>query len=245
MVGPSKTKLFLAGATGRLIAGLIHTVKKTSSSVYEPRNFVEELRAQVPFILAMWHGQFMMLADLNTREFDVSAVVSRHGDAEVVAHVLKQFGISAIRGAGAGHRRRDRGGAYALRAAVRALESGSIVAMTADVPPRRPRTAGVGIVALARLSGRPIIPIAAATSRSLVLNTWSKMTVNLPFSKLAMVAGDPIFVSADATDAEIENARRAVEKSLNSVTAKAYELAEASSRETEPAGSGGTPSRYL
>lgn len=231
--------------TGHLVTGLIRTVKKTSHTVYEPPNFFNELRAQVPFILAMWHGQFMMLADLNTREFGVSAVVARHGDAEVVARVLGHFGISAIRGAGAGNRKRDRGGAYALRNAVRALENGSIVAMTADVPPTKPRTAGDGIVALARLSGRPIIPVAAATSRFFVLKTWSKMTVNLPFSTLALVAGEPIFVAPDADDSAIEHARRQVENSLNSVTAKAYELARSGIQEPSPAGSDGTPSRYL
>ena len=77
--------------------------------------------------MAMWHGQFMMLADLNTRGFDVAAMVARHGDGEIVAHFLKQFGISAIRGAGAGDRRRNRGGAYAFLAALRALENGVFV----------------------------------------------------------------------------------------------------------------------
>ncbi len=108
--------------------------------------------------MAMWHGQFTMLPDLNTREYTVEAMVARHGDADLVARVLAQFGISAIRGAGAGHRKRNRGGAYALRTAVKALESGSIVAMTADVPQRNPRIAGESIVTLAQLSGRPIIP---------------------------------------------------------------------------------------
>ena len=64
--------------------------------------------------MAMWHGQFMMLADLNTREFKVAAMVSRHGDGDLVAGVLSKFGISAIRGAGAGPCKRDRGGVYAL-----------------------------------------------------------------------------------------------------------------------------------
>ena len=87
-----------------------------------------------------------------------------------------------------------------------------------------------GIVTLARLSGRPIIPIAAATSRFIVLNTWSKMTINLPFSDLALVAGEPIFVAPDADDAELESKRREVENALNAVTSRAYELAQA----TEP-----------
>ena len=79
-----------------------------------------------------------------------------------------------------------------MRTALEALNSGSIVAMTADVPTAQPRLAGKRIVTLARLSGRPIIPLAAATSRFFTLKTWSRMTVNLPFSKLVFVAGEPV-----------------------------------------------------
>ena len=216
-------QMLITKCAGQLLAGYIRAVKATSSATREPRDLLDRLRDQVPFILAMWHGQFMMLAELNTQEFGVSAMVARHGDAEVLAIALEQFGITPIRGAGAGARKRNRGGAYALRAAKRALDNGSIVAMTADVPgSRRPRTAGKGIVTLARLSGRPIIPIAAATSRSLVLNTWSNFTVNLPFSRFALVAGDPLFVPENADDIELERARSAVEKSLNAATARAH-----------------------
>lgn len=225
----------LAKISAPMAAGLIRTVKATSRTVHEPPDLIERLRAQVPFIMAMWHGQFMMLADLNTREFNVSAMVARHGDAEIMAHVLKKFGISAIRGAGAGRRKKNRGGVYALRAAHHALEQGTIVAMTADVPASKPRVAGDGIVTLARLSGRPIIAVAAATSRYAVLNTWSKMTVNMPFSKLAVVGGDPIFVAADADDAAMEKARLAVENSLNAVTARAYALAKQSDQQASDA----------
>jgi lysophospholipid acyltransferase (LPLAT)-like uncharacterized protein len=234
----------LTKATGRLLAGLIRTVKATSKTVHEPPNLIDNLRAQVPFILAMWHGQFMMLADLNTREFGVSAIVARHGDAEVMARVLEHFGISAIRGAGAGARKKNRGGAYALRAALRALENNNIVAMTADVPPSKPRIAGEGIVTLARLSGKPIIPIAAATSRFFALNTWSKMTINLPFSTLVLAAGDPIFVRPDANETELERVRLEVEKSLNAVTTRAYDLAKTDRPRTKQTGPSGASQRY-
>lgn len=225
MLRPSGKNLLLTKLTAHVATTLIRTVKATSRTIHEPPDLIERMRAEVPFIMAMWHGQFMMLADLNTREFNVSAIVARHGDAEVMAHVLKKFGISAIRGSGAGNRKRDRGGAYALRAAHHALDTGTIVAMTADVPGAKPRIAGNGIVTLARLTGRPIIPVAAATSRCAVLNTWSKMTVNLPFSTLAIVSSEPIRVASDADDKVLENTRMKVEQSLNAVTARAYELA--------------------
>ena len=54
-----------------------------------------------------------------------------------------------------------------LRQAVRALKDGYSIVMTADVPPGPARSAGIGIVTMARLSGRPIVPVASATSRFL------------------------------------------------------------------------------
>ena len=107
---------------------------------------------------------------------------------------------------------KDRGGAYALRQAVRYLKDGYSIVMTADVPPGPARRAGIGIVMMARLSGRPIVPCAAATSRFRALNTWSRMTINLPGSKLAYVAGDPIWVPPDAGEAELEFARLQLER---------------------------------
>ncbi len=232
----AKKPIFVAG-TSALVAGLIRLVKRTSSTTYEPLDFRAEVAAHQPFILAMWHGQFMMLAALNIPDFKVSAIVSRHGDGDLTAATLKRFGIGLIRGAGAGRRKKDRGGAYAFRTALEALKSGSIVAMTADVPTAQPRVAGKGIVTLARLSGRPIIPVAAATSRFFTLNTWSRMTVNLPFSKLVFVAGEPLFVPDNSDEQMLERSRRKVERSLDAVAARAYFLVGAKAPRAVSAGS--------
>ena len=43
-------------------------------------------------------------------------------------------------------------------------------------------------------SGRPIVPFAVATSRYRAVNSWDRMTINLPFSKLSIVMGDAIYV---------------------------------------------------
>jgi lysophospholipid acyltransferase (LPLAT)-like uncharacterized protein len=47
----------------------------------------------------------------------------------------------------------------------------------------------------------------------------------LPFSKLAIVVGDPIHVQDEASPIELETARVAVERGLNEVTARACRLA--------------------
>ena len=64
-----------------------------------------------------------------------------------------------------------------------------------------------------------------ATNRFIALNSWSAFTFNLPFSKLAIVVGDPILVPRDAGPAELEAARLAVAEGLNEVTKRAYRLA--------------------
>ena len=70
--------------------------------------------------------------------------------------------------------------------------------------------------------------MAIATSRRIVLDNWDRTAINLPFGRGAGVAGSPIHVPADADDATLELARRAVEESLNATTARAYEIADGS-----------------
>lgn len=211
---------------GRSIAGLIGLVERTSTKIFDRPNLPAELAESHPFILACWHGQFMMIATLNRGVgLDIAAMVARHGDADLIGEAMRQFDVELVRGAGAGHRRRDRGGAHALRGCLRALQDGRTVVMTADVPPGPARHAGEGIIQLARLSGRPIIPVAVASSRFKSLRTWSRLTINLPFSRLAYAAGEPIYVARDADAATLEGHRLDLEVSLNDATTRAYALA--------------------
>lgn len=219
---------------GRSVQRLVDAVRRTSTLVTEPADLTRRLYAEHPGILAFWHGQFMLVSLLNPHGASVKAMVARHGDAEVIGEALSAIGVELIRGAGAGGRRKDRGGAHALRAALKALAGGSTVAMTADVPPGPARRAGEGIITLARLSGRPIMPVAVATSRFIALDTWSRMTINLPFSRLAAVGADPIHVPRDADPATLEALRLKLETSLNDATRRAYALAGADYRKATP-----------
>ncbi len=230
------TKTTLTRLAGRSLARLIKHVVKSSHIVYEPADLRQTLRATHPCIIACWHGQFMMLAHLHPGDVKVSAMVARHGDAELIGEALSRLNTDLIRGAGAGARKRDRGGASALRASVRALNGGASLVMTADVPPGPARTAGIGIITIARLSGCPIVPVAAATSRFKSFDTWSRMTLNLPYSKLVFAGGDPIHVPRDADDAKLETLRLTLEHALNAATERAYKLAGADVRRATPLG---------
>ena len=216
------------------LARYIRLVHRTSRVVCEPPDAIERFASHHPMIFALWHGQFMMLPVLNPPSVKVRVMVAKHGDADLLGDLLTRFDMGLIRGAGAGARKRDRGGARALLAARAALDEGFSVGMTADVPPGPARRAGLGIVTLARISGKPIIPIAVASSRYRALDTWSRMTINMPYSTLGVVVGDPIHVAADADETALEAARLAVEQAMNDATRRAYALCGVSAARATP-----------
>lgn len=226
----------LAIAVGRSLGRYIAWVDRSSQTAAGQADVGAALRAAHPAIVATWHGQFMMLVTQWPKDLPVAAMVARHGDAELIGGAVEHYNVELIRGAGAGSRTRkkDRGGAQALRGAVKALHAGKSFVMTADVPPGPARRSGAGIVLMARLSQRPILPVAAASSRYHALRTWSRMTINLPYSTMGYVVGDPIFVPPDADAETLELKRQEVEAALNAAMAKAYALAGADPARATP-----------
>ncbi len=211
---------------GVLAAEYLRLVYCTSRLVTEPADIYARVVPDLPVILAMWHGQHFMAPFIKRPEHRAKTLISRHRDGEMNAIAAERLGVETIRGSGdhggAFHRK---GGVSAYREMLAALQEGYSVALTADVP-KVARVAGTGIVRLSRDSGRPIYPIALASSRRFSLNNWDRSTINLPFSTLAGVAGEPIRVAPDSDNEALEAARRAVEAALNAVTARAYALAD-------------------
>ena len=215
---------------GSLVAAYLRLVARTTRSVMEPADAYTRVDADWPVILAIWHGQHFMGPFLRRPKDRATVLVSRHRDGEINAIAAEKLGMETIRGSGDTGGRFDRkGGVGAFQAMRNALRENVTVVQTADVP-KIARVAGLGIVMLARASGRPIYPVAVATSRRYVVGNWDRTTVNLPFGRRAAVWGEPVRVPADADDAALEAYRRQVEENLNVATARAYAIVD---RKTE------------
>lgn len=217
-----------------IVVNYIKLVVKTSTIVADPPDYVERAKGLHPLIIALWHGQFFLLPGIYPQEIPGRAIVAKHDDAEALRRILRHFGLGLVRGAGSAGRGRDRGGAEAAHGLIASLREGFSIALTGDIPPGPARKCGVGIVLISSRSGRPIVPFAVATSRYRSVNSWSRMTINLPFSKLGIVMGDPIHVPREAGPAELEVYRKRVEAALNEVTARAYRLAGADMTRATP-----------
>ncbi|MET0170086.1 MAG: lysophospholipid acyltransferase family protein [Aliihoeflea sp.] len=223
--GPLAETRAVKSALAGTIAMLLRGVKATNRLVPGSEDPATVIGAQQPAIVALWHGQHLLAPAYLPDELDVVALFSKSRDAELNALVAEKLGFGIVRGSGGrdGHVA-EKGGARALIQMKRLLDQGRNVAMIADVPHGTPRQVGLGLITLARISGRPILPGAIATSRRKVLEkSWDKTAINLPFGKVAITFGDPISVP-DGTDEEMEAMRREVTAALNATTARAYML---------------------
>ncbi len=172
-----------------------------------------------PFIVAFWHGRLLLIPYAWRKGAPVKFLISQHRDGELISRTIAHLGLGAIRGSAARKGKdKDKGGAAALRAMTRAVKAGECVGITPDGP-RGPRMrATMGVAAVAKLTGVPVIPVAYATARARVMGSWDKFILGFPFTRGAMVWGAPIAVPRDADETALEAIRLQIETDLIAVT---------------------------
>lgn len=210
---------------GRTVAAYLKLVWKTQRVTIEPADLYDWIDKDLPLILTFWHGQHFLAPFVPKPHHRAKVMISRSFDADINAVAAEALGIGTIRGSGT-HRKNfhQKGGVAATRQMIDELENGCNVAMTADVP-KISRRAGLGVVSIAKYSGRPIYPVAIATSNRMIMQrSWDKSSLHLPFGRAALVLEKPIHVPKDADDKALEHARLEVEAKLNLATARAEEL---------------------
>jgi lysophospholipid acyltransferase (LPLAT)-like uncharacterized protein len=218
-----KNQPWMQKAVGVMAAEYLRLVWNTTRLTLEPENFYQRYETEQPVIVAMWHGQHFLLPFLR-RHYRFKVLISRHSDGEINAIAAQRLGVGTVRGSGDhGRRFQVKGGVAGFKGMLDSLAEGWNMALTADVP-KVARVAGLGIVKLAYESGRPIFPVSLATSRRLVLDNWDRSEINLPFSRGAIVVGEPIRVAKDADAQMLEQARCALEKALNAASERAHAI---------------------
>jgi len=220
-----KNEHWVQQTVGVLAAEYLRLVWSTSRFIMEPTEPYLMYEAQQPVIITMWHGQHFLLPFLR-RQYRFRVLISRHSDGEINAIAAERLGIGTVRGSGDhGNRFHIKGGVEGFKGMMDSLAEGWNMALTADVP-KVSRVAGRGVIKLAHESGRPIFPVSLATSRRIVLDNWDRSEINLPFSRGAIVVGDPIRVPEDADAQALEEARASVERALNAGTERAHAIAD-------------------
>ena len=160
-------------------------------------------------IVVLWHGRSMMLAPVMAMyHMRTCSLVSKNKDGRMMGKILKLFGATkTIRGT------HFDGGVSALRQGVRLLrkDNRSIV-MCPDGPSGPSMRVKDGLLYYAKISGAPIIPVCFTCSRPWFQKRWDRYLVALPFSKIIVNVGKPIYVPAKMSDEEFAEQKRAIDK---------------------------------
>ncbi|MEL6089211.1 lysophospholipid acyltransferase family protein [Bartonella schoenbuchensis] len=208
-----------------LLVNYLRFVYWTNPRLKSSDDLTKTYNSYNPFIITFWHGRHIMAPFLRSRDEVVMAMFSRSADAEINAQLAKKLGLEIVRGSGGRGQTHhvNKGGAQALLTLKNALKSGKTAAMIADISHKKAREAGRGIILLAKLSGRPIIPCVYAFSREKILEkTWDKTAIPLPFGRSIVLVGEAFFVSKDASDALLEEKRMQLTDMMNRLTDEAY-----------------------
>jgi len=166
------------------------------------------------YVMAFWHGTLLLMVYAYVGQ-RLTFLVSWHRDGELVTRVMQRFGMDPTRGS------TSRGGIRALHSLVKKVRQGYDIAFTPDGPKGPPRIAQLGVVQTARLAGLPVVPVGMAARRKRTLRSWDSFLVPMPFTRVVFAYGEPVAVPREATEAELESCRRAVEEGIESATARA------------------------
>lgn len=215
----------VTGALFSLVAPVIVLLFRSLWASYRFRVSGEEpVRELVadgqPLILTCWHESVFMMAwytlRLTRMGANVTYLVSPSRDGDLVVRVLDVIGANVVRGSA------TRSGVKALHGIYRAIrrDNGSPLILS-DGPQGPAHCCKAGSILLGRLSGAKILPIGSWPQRSFRLRTWDRLFVPLPASRVAIILGEPYFVSGEMDSEAIEDERLTLEKRLVELTERA------------------------
>jgi lysophospholipid acyltransferase (LPLAT)-like uncharacterized protein len=195
-----------------LSAMLIRLIGATMRMRVTDRGGIINHPDHAPVIIAFWHNRVALMAYFFARycrSREALTFISRSRDGQFITDVAAQFGIRAVRGSSSRH------GVSAMLAAVRASADVHLdICITPDGP-RGPRyQIQPGLLRLAQLTHRPIVPVTYQLGWKRQLNSWDRFFVPLPLSTCDLVTGAPIFVPENASEAELEAITARIAKAL-------------------------------
>ncbi|HEY6867564.1 MAG TPA: hypothetical protein VI792_09915 [Candidatus Eisenbacteria bacterium] len=80
-----------------------------------------------------------------------------------------------------------------------------------------------GLAWLASRSGRAVVPVGTAASRSWVLRSWDGFRIPRPFARVCVLYGEPVRIPGDLDAAGAEGWRLRLEDALQAIMRQARE----------------------
>jgi hypothetical protein len=175
--------------------------------------------ASEPAIYCVWHNRLALSMKIywgfvrpRKKSAGLAAMVSASKDGGLLARILEDFGVQPVRGSS------SRRGPQALLELTSWAERGYDIAITPDGPRGPCYVVQDGVMSLAQVTARPIVPVSCELRPKLTLKSWDRFQIPLPFARCVVRFGKPIRVSRDASDEQRAALREELEKRLRDLT---------------------------
>ncbi len=205
-------KWWLVGRGGKGLIDLIGSTIRIRHVDFENAQAVIESRR---LILAFWHSRILLISYVYQGR-GAAILVSSSNDGEIMAQILQRQGHETIRGSTSRH------GVRALARLIKVIRDRVCPGVVVPDGPRGPRfKVQPGIIAVARKTGFPIVPVSYSARKIKIFASWDRFILPYPFTEASIVYGRPISIPHRLSAKGQENYRVLVEEELNRITQRA------------------------
>ena len=173
-------------------------------------------------IYIFWH-EYMLFPIYLRGHCNVSMLLSRHSDAQMLSHAAYHLGFDCVRGS------TNRGGVAAIRELLRKSDKMHLT-MTPDGPQGPRRRLAPGPIFLASKLGIPLVAMGFGSNKPWRVRSWDRFAIPRPFSRARVVVGPEIHVPGQLDRSGLEHYRGRVGQVLKRLTAEAEAWAESGTR---------------
>lgn len=163
-------------------------------------------------ILVLWHSQLFYYFYYFRGLRELSILISPSTDGDLLARICGLMGYNVVR---ASSFKKTMSGSREL---IKILKSDSMVGIIADGS-RGPRhKAQAGSIQLARITGAALYPMAYDAQTKYEFNSWDRLVLPLPFSRVTLNFGPTIIVPRDADKQNVEQMQEELNQTLHRIT---------------------------
>ena len=207
---------FAVNIISRIAYWYIKFVKHTTKwDLRGVETFYENLEKYGSVIFIAWHGRVPMAPSFWDKRKPLKALVSPHRDGQLVAAMLRRFGIGNIDGSS------NENASGAAISIMKELKNGTTIAIIPDGPRGPSMTMSLSPIYYAQKAGIPVLGVTYSIENSIVVEkSWDKMLVPKPFNRGICAVTEPFFIPKDVSKTELEEYRLKIENTLNDLTWK-------------------------
>lgn len=137
-------------------------------------------------IIPFWHDQLFLLV-FGYPGKHAKLLISSSKDGELLARTMKYFDHDTVRGSS------SRGGRAAFKSMLNLCKGKADIVLTPDGPKGPRHVLKDGVVQLARMSGRPVVPLAFVCDRGHRFNSWDRFLFPYLFGRVVYSYGEPLY----------------------------------------------------